>query len=62
LYQQVDELVREIVTKGAESGPHLVAIDASRTISIKGLEALLPIFYVFPKSSKFIEIDGTSVI
>jgi len=62
LNQQIDKLVREIVTKGAESGSHLVAINASRTVSVKGLETLLPIFNVFPEASEFIKVNGTSVV
>jgi hypothetical protein len=62
LYQQVDELIRKIVTKSAESGSHFVAIDASRAVSIKGLETLLPVLNVFPEPSKFVKVDGTSVI
>jgi hypothetical protein len=62
LNKLVDEVIRQVVTKGAESMLHLIPVNTTRSINIKCLKALLPVFYILPKSRKLVEIDCTSVV
>lgn len=62
LNQQVDKVVREVVTEGTKGIFHLGTVNASWTVDIKCLKALLPVFYVLPETSEFIEIDCTGVV